>query len=103
MVAEHLYAREIVQIKLLSLYKGRFVLFGDAGYAGAAGAGTSLALKTPPLLSPILAPQTALGIWVRNAILGFVCCTRIVEFPHRFFSGVFSSEDRYNLPDYEED
>jgi hypothetical protein len=26
----------------------------------------------PPLLSPILAPQTALGTWVQNAILGFV-------------------------------
>jgi hypothetical protein len=28
---------------------------------------------------------------------------RIVEFTHRFFSAVFSSGDRYTLPDYEED
>jgi hypothetical protein len=133
------YASEIVQIKLPSLYKERFVLVGDAGYAGAAGAGTSLALvgayvlageikrhqgdltaglaaynermrpmiddlqKTPPFLSTILAPQTGWGIWVRNAIFCFVCWTRIVEFAHRFFSGVFSGGDRYNLPDYEQD
>ncbi|CEL10250.1 hypothetical protein ASPCAL13372 [Aspergillus calidoustus] len=44
MDAEDLYACEIVQTKLPSLYKGRFVLVRDAGYAGAAGAGTSLAL-----------------------------------------------------------
>ncbi|KAL3496316.1 oxidoreductase [Aspergillus germanicus] len=133
------YASEIVQIKLPSLYNGRFALVGDAGYAGAAGAGTSLALvgayvlageikrhqgdiaaglaaynermrpmiddlqKTPPLLSTILAPQTAWGIWVRNAIFGFVCWTRIVELTHRFFSGVFADGYRYNLPDYERD
>ncbi|KAJ0418633.1 oxidoreductase [Aspergillus carlsbadensis] len=139
MNSEDFYASEIVQIKLPSLYKGRFVLVGDAGYAGAAGAGTSLALvgayvlageikrhqgdlaaglaaynermrpmiddlqKTPPFLSTILAPQTAWGIWVRNAIFRIVCWTRIVEFAHRFFSGVFSGGDRYNLPDYGQD
>jgi 2-polyprenyl-6-methoxyphenol hydroxylase-like FAD-dependent oxidoreductase len=133
------YASEIIQIKLPSLYNGRFALVGDAGYAGAAGAGTSLALvgayilageikrhqgdlapglaaynqrmrpiiddlqKTPPLLSTVLAPQTAWGIWVRNAIFGFVCWTRIIEVAHRLFSGVFAGGDRYDLPDYEED
>jgi hypothetical protein len=139
MDAEDFYASEIVQIKLPSLYNGRFVLVGDAGYAGAAGAGTSLALvgayvlageikrhrgdltaglaaynkrmrpmiddlqKTPPLLSTILAPQTAWGIWVRNAIFGFVCWTRVIEVAHRLFSGVFSVGDKYGIPDYEED
>jgi 2-polyprenyl-6-methoxyphenol hydroxylase-like FAD-dependent oxidoreductase len=35
----------MVQVKVPSLYKGRFVLVGDAGYApGPTGAGTSLAL-----------------------------------------------------------
>ncbi|KIW62538.1 hypothetical protein PV04_10706 [Phialophora macrospora] len=39
------YASEIVQVKLPSLSKGRFVLVGDAGYApGPTGAGTTLAL-----------------------------------------------------------
>lgn len=39
------YANEIVQVKLPSLSKGRFVLVGDAGYApGPTGAGTTLAL-----------------------------------------------------------
>ena len=39
------YANEIVQLKPPSLYKGRFVLVGDAGYApGFTGGGTSLAI-----------------------------------------------------------
>ena len=39
------YANEIVQVKVPSLYKGRFVLVGDAGYApGPTGTGTTLAL-----------------------------------------------------------
>lgn len=39
------YASEIVQVKLPSLSKGRFVLVGDAGYApGPTGGGTTLAM-----------------------------------------------------------
>ena len=39
------YASEIVQVKPPSLYKGRFVLVGDAGYASSfTGGGTTLAL-----------------------------------------------------------
>lgn len=39
------YANEIVQVKTPSLYNGRFVLVGDAGYAaGFTGAGTTLAI-----------------------------------------------------------
>ncbi|KAH8647385.1 hypothetical protein BX600DRAFT_389906 [Xylariales sp. PMI_506] len=39
------YATEVFQVKLPALYKGRFVLVGDAGYApGPTGAGTTLAL-----------------------------------------------------------
>lgn len=40
-----LYASEIVQVKVPSLYKGRVVLVGDAGYApGPTGTGASLAM-----------------------------------------------------------
>ncbi|KAK6819343.1 hypothetical protein PG987_015826 [Apiospora arundinis] len=43
--ADDFYATEMVQIKLPSLYKGRFALVGDAGYApGPTGTGTSLAM-----------------------------------------------------------
>jgi 2-polyprenyl-6-methoxyphenol hydroxylase-like FAD-dependent oxidoreductase len=43
--AQDLYASEIVQVKPPSLYRGRVVLVGDAGYAaGPTGGGTSLAL-----------------------------------------------------------
>ncbi|MCJ1291854.1 hypothetical protein MMC34_003401 [Xylographa carneopallida] len=39
------YANEMVQVKMPSLHKGRFVLVGDAGYApGPTGTGTTLAM-----------------------------------------------------------
>lgn len=39
------YANEMVQVKVPSLHKGRFVLVGDAGYApGPTGTGTTLAM-----------------------------------------------------------
>ncbi|KAL9625289.1 MAG: hypothetical protein Q9160_000691 [Pyrenula sp. 1 TL-2023] len=39
------YASEMVQVKVPSLHKGRFVLVGDAGYApGPTGTGTTLAM-----------------------------------------------------------
>lgn len=45
MEATDLYASEMVQVKPPSLYKGRFVLVGDAGYApGPTGTVTSLAI-----------------------------------------------------------
>lgn len=43
--SEDFYVSEVVQVKPPSLYKGRFVLVGDAGYApGFTGGGTSLAI-----------------------------------------------------------
>lgn len=43
--SDDFYASEIVQVKVPSLHKGRFVLVGDAGYApGPTGTGTSLAM-----------------------------------------------------------
>ena len=45
MESEDFYASEVVQVKIPSLSKGRFVLVGDAGYApGMTGTGTTLAL-----------------------------------------------------------
>ena len=45
MEAGDFYATEMVQVKIPSLYKGRFVLVGDAGYApGFTGTGTTLAI-----------------------------------------------------------
>jgi 2-polyprenyl-6-methoxyphenol hydroxylase-like FAD-dependent oxidoreductase len=131
------YASEVVQVKVQNLYKGRFVLVGDAGYApGFAGNGTTLALtgayvlagevgkhkgnlaaglrgyeermtpiihdlqKIPPLVTTILAPQTAWGISLRNNVFAFVVWTRFVNFAQRFFGGAFASTDKYKLPDY---
>lgn len=45
MNATDFYATEIAQVKLPQIYKGRFALVGDAGYApGPTGGGTSLAI-----------------------------------------------------------
>lgn len=52
MDAEDFYASEIVQVKVPSLYNGRFVLVGDAGYAvGPIGNGTTLALTGAYILA----------------------------------------------------
>ncbi|OBT64324.1 hypothetical protein VE03_06782 [Pseudogymnoascus sp. 23342-1-I1] len=46
------YANEIVQVKTPSLYNGRFVLVGDAGYAaGFTGAGATLAITGAYMLA----------------------------------------------------
>lgn len=52
MEARDFYASETVQVKPPSLYNGRFVMVGDAGYApGPTGGGTSLALAGAYLLA----------------------------------------------------
>ncbi|KAK7408784.1 hypothetical protein QQX98_009028 [Neonectria punicea] len=44
MEADDFYSSEFVQVKPPTLSKGRFVLVGDAGYAGSFGTGTTLAM-----------------------------------------------------------
>ena len=52
MDSDDFYASEIVQVKLPRIYKHRFVLVGDAGYAaGPTGGGTSLALTGAYILA----------------------------------------------------
>jgi 2-polyprenyl-6-methoxyphenol hydroxylase-like FAD-dependent oxidoreductase len=52
MEADDFYASEWVQVKVPTLYKGRFVLVGDAGYApGPTGTGTSLAIAGAYILA----------------------------------------------------
>lgn len=52
MEAEDFYANEIVQVKTPSLYQGRFVLVGDAGYAPSfTGTGTTLAIAGAHVLA----------------------------------------------------
>ncbi|KAM7211143.1 hypothetical protein V8F06_013476 [Rhypophila decipiens] len=112
------YATEIVQLKPPTLYKGRVVLVGDAGYAsGPTGMGTSLAMagayilagevmshwnknendsldrglkayeesmrrivdkmaRIPPFIPGVLAPYTAWGLWLRNAVFRLGCWSK---------------------------
>ncbi|KAK8203327.1 hypothetical protein M8818_005305 [Zalaria obscura] len=59
MDSEDFYSSEIVQVKIPSLYKGRFVLVGDAGYAaGPTGGGTSLALTGAYILAGEIGKHT---------------------------------------------
>jgi len=52
MESDDFYASESVQVKVSSLYKGRFVMVGDAGYAtGPTGGGTSVALAGAYMLA----------------------------------------------------
>lgn len=52
MEADDFYGAEMVQVKTPTLYKGRFVLVGDAGYApGPTGTGTSLAISGAYILA----------------------------------------------------
>ncbi|KAK7425041.1 hypothetical protein QQZ08_008317 [Neonectria magnoliae] len=44
MEADDFYSSEFIQVKIPTLPKGRFVLVGDAGYAGSFGTGTTLAM-----------------------------------------------------------
>lgn len=56
MESDDFYASEAVQVKLPKLYKGRFVVVGDAGYApGPTGTGTSLAMTGAYILAGELA------------------------------------------------
>ncbi|KAI8806243.1 oxidoreductase [Cladochytrium replicatum] len=52
MKTDDFYGSEVVQVKPPTLYKGRFVLVGDAGYApGPTGSGTTLAMAGAYLLA----------------------------------------------------
>ncbi|KAK8079364.1 hypothetical protein PG997_007182 [Apiospora hydei] len=66
--ADDFYASELVQVKLPSLYKGRFVLVGDAGYApGPTGTGTSLAMAGAYVLAgEIHRHRGDLGGWTKG-------------------------------------
>ncbi|KAF4451005.1 hypothetical protein F53441_5952 [Fusarium austroafricanum] len=135
--SEDFYASEIVQVKVPSLKKGRFVLVGDAGYAaGPTGGGTSLALtgayilagelqrspsnisaaleryeenmqpfiremqRIPPLVSTIMAPQTAWGIWIRNQLFSLIAWTGVLGFVHKYVGGAFGDRDGLPIPEY---
>lgn len=138
MDSQDFYASEVVQVKVSSVYKGRFVMVGDAGYAaGPTGGGTSLAMaggyllageivkhkgdleaglagyaeqmkplinemqKIPPFVPGVMAPQTAWGLWIRNAIFTFITWSGVIDFCQKYFAGAFASTEEHKLPDYD--
>jgi len=57
--------------------------------------------KVPPLVTTIMAPQTAWGIWLRNHIFALIAWSRILEFGQKFFAGAFAQTNKEALPNYE--
>ncbi|EXA35334.1 hypothetical protein FOVG_13426 [Fusarium oxysporum f. sp. pisi HDV247] len=55
----------------------------------------------PPLITTILAPQTAWGIWLRNNIFAFVAWTGLVELAQRYIGGGFSDARAFPIPEYD--
>jgi len=42
----------------------------------------------------IIAPQTAWGIWLRNAVLGFMTWTGVVDFVQRWFGAAMAKSEK---------
>lgn len=57
--------------------------------------------KIPAFIPGILAPQTAWGLWLRNAIFAIICWSRIPALFQRFFGASSAHSDDYKLPEYE--
>ncbi|KAH7234957.1 uncharacterized protein BKA55DRAFT_579713 [Fusarium redolens] len=55
----------------------------------------------PPLITTILAPQTAWGIWLRNNIFAFVAWTGLVELAQRYIGGGFGDAKAFPIPEYD--
>lgn len=48
----------------------------------------------------VMAPQTKLGIWLRNTIFSIVCWSGIIEFVQKFLGSGFQSSEKHRLEDY---
>ena len=57
--------------------------------------------QVPPFVPGVMSPQTAWGIWVRNAIFSFIAWSGIVGFLSKYFANVFAEVDKYQIPVYE--
>jgi len=139
--AQDFYASVTVQVKVPGLYKGRFVLVGDAGYAaGPIGTGTSLAIAgayilageiaqhsgdiaaglkgyeqritpivddmqaIPPGFPVLFAPQTALGIRLRNMLFKIVAWVMRHKASFAWLARFFPSSlraDQYGILNYQ--
>ncbi|KAF5636199.1 salicylate 1-monooxygenase [Fusarium sp. NRRL 52700] len=55
----------------------------------------------PPLITTILGPQTAWGIWLRNNIFAFVAWTGLVELAQRYIGGAFGDAKEFPIPEYD--
>lgn len=53
-----------------------------------------------PFILSAMAPQTRLGIWLRNTMFSLVCWSGILDFMQKYFGSAFSSGEKYSLEDY---
>ncbi|KAF9768212.1 hypothetical protein IL306_014507 [Fusarium sp. DS 682] len=54
----------------------------------------------PPLVTTILAPQTAWGIWLRNNIFAFIAWMGLVELAQKYIGGGFGDAKAFPIPEY---
>lgn len=73
---------------------------GLAGYAEQMKPLISEMQKIPALVPGLMAPQTAWGIWLRNAIFTFITWSRVLDFIQKYFASAFASTDEHKLPEY---
>ena len=57
----------------------------------------------PPLVSTIMAPQTAWGIWIRNQLFAWITWTGVIGFAQKYLSGAFGNTDELPIPQYKWD
>jgi 2-polyprenyl-6-methoxyphenol hydroxylase-like FAD-dependent oxidoreductase len=57
--------------------------------------------KIPPFVGTIMAPQTRLGIAVRNWIFAFVAWTGVAEFLQKYLGSAFADSKEFPLPSFE--
>ncbi|KAK3290979.1 uncharacterized protein B0H64DRAFT_411076 [Chaetomium fimeti] len=55
----------------------------------------------PRFAQGVFAPQTRWGLWVRNAVLWFVCWSGLLGFGQRWFASAFGEREEGRLPEYE--
>lgn len=53
-----------------------------------------------PMALSVIAPQTKLGIWLRNAIFSVICWLGVLDFIQKYFGSAFESGEKHRLKDY---
>jgi 2-polyprenyl-6-methoxyphenol hydroxylase-like FAD-dependent oxidoreductase len=53
-----------------------------------------------PIVLSFMAPQTNLGIWLRNSIFAFICWLGVLDLIQKYMGSAFQSGEKHKLEDY---